>query len=692
MRSTATAISILILAALTVSVASATVPPRINYQGHLTDGGGAPLNGYYDLWFAIYGDSTDWTPLYWTEQHMAVLVDDGLFSVLLGRDYPLTADVFDDDECWLSISIGGDPEIRPRMRFTSVPWALRAAVADSVLYGGGTAPHDHDSLYCRKYELYNPGFINTPTNPVDWTKLKNVPAGIADGVDSVGTGGGFSLPYQGESYTSSSAFWVRNLNGGSVGSAIKGEHLTTGAVGQLGYGTYGVYGYSASDWAAYFEGKSYFGGWVGIGTTAPQSPLHVEGTLTLDNTIRADDTDGLYFASAGGYAMRIQDNGYVGIGTTAPETQCHINGTLTLDQKLMADDAGGLELATDEGTTRVKITDGGLVGIGTLTPETGLHVKGSLTVDNAIYADDEDGLYINTAGGYAMRLLDNGYVGIGTNTPETLCHINGSLTVDQTILADDSGGLNFATDDGGIQMKITDDGDIGIGTTDPGSHQLCVKSSGGGASGATLYCENDNATNGIAASFDNESSDVTVLMAQHGSGDILRCDSWVGGWHWVFKVENDGRTTVSELVITGGADLSENFDVDDAASVEVKPGMVVSIDPVNAGKLTVSREGYDRRVAGVVSGAGGVETGVVMGQKGTEADGDVPVALTGRVYCWADASHGAIEPGDLLTSSTTPGHAMKVTDYERSNGAILGKAMSSLDSGKGLVLVLVTLQ
>jgi len=68
------------------------------------------------------------------------------------------------------------------------------------------------------------------------------------------------------------------------------------------------------------------------------------------------------------------------------------------------------------------------------------------------------------------------------------------------------------------------------------------------------------------------------------------------------------------------------------------------------------------------------------------------VALTGRVYVQADTSNGAIKPGDLLTTSGTPGRAMKVSDHVRAQGAILGKAMTALNEGKGLVLVLVTLQ
>jgi hypothetical protein len=160
----------------------------------------------------------------------------------------------------------------------------------------------------------------------------------------------------------------------------------------------------------------------------------------------------------------------------------------------------------------------------------------------------------------------------------------------------------------------------------------------------------------------------------------------------------NGNARVGVLQITGGADFAENFEVSEVtssgedATPKVEPGMVVSLDPASPGKLTLSARGYDRRVAGVVSGAGGVKPGMVMSQEGTLADGKFPVALTGRVYCWVDASHGAVEVGDLLTTSPTPGHAMKVMDTAKAQGAIIGKAMTTLKSGKGLVLVLVNLQ
>jgi hypothetical protein len=147
---------------------------------------------------------------------------------------------------------------------------------------------------------------------------------------------------------------------------------------------------------------------------------------------------------------------------------------------------------------------------------------------------------------------------------------------------------------------------------------------------------------------------------------------------------------VRTLTILGGADLAEPFQLS-SKTQQASQGTVVVIDEENPGQLRMSDRAYDKRVAGILSGAGGVEPGIRLRQKGV-IEGSQNVALTGRVYALADASNGPIKPGDLLTTSDTPGHAMKVTDQSRAQGAILGKAMSGLEQGKGLVLVLVTLQ
>jgi hypothetical protein len=124
---------------------------------------------------------------------------------------------------------------------------------------------------------------------------------------------------------------------------------------------------------------------------------------------------------------------------------------------------------------------------------------------------------------------------------------------------------------------------------------------------------------------------------------------------------------------------------------QIAKGSVVVIDDAHPGQLKLSTLAYDTRVAGIISGANGINPGIALHQEGA-LEGGQNVALSGRVYVQADAEFGAIKAGDLLTTSSTPGHAMKVTNHANSQGAILGKAMSGLNEGRGMVLVLVTLQ
>ena len=151
----------------------------------------------------------------------------------------------------------------------------------------------------------------------------------------------------------------------------------------------------------------------------------------------------------------------------------------------------------------------------------------------------------------------------------------------------------------------------------------------------------------------------------------------------------DGRTKTRSVEITGGADLAEHFATADKAPV--KPGTVMVIDAHHPGKLKVSGAAYDGKVVGIVSGAGGVNTGLTLRQDDT-LEGDLVVAIAGRVYCKAEAHSAPIEPGDLLTTSNVAGHCMKASDREQAYGAVIGKALTGLDKGEGLVLVIVNLQ
>lgn len=132
----------------------------------------------------------------------------------------------------------------------------------------------------------------------------------------------------------------------------------------------------------------------------------------------------------------------------------------------------------------------------------------------------------------------------------------------------------------------------------------------------------------------------------------------------------------------GGGDYAENF----ASEDDVEPGTVLVIGDL--GLLTPCQTDYDTRASGVVSGAGSLSPGSIM-QGQTDTEHKVTVALAGQVYAKADATYGAISIGDLLTTSPTKGYAMRVDDRGRAVGAIIGKALSSLDSGTGLVRMMV---
>lgn len=159
------------------------------------------------------------------------------------------------------------------------------------------------------------------------------------------------------------------------------------------------------------------------------------------------------------------------------------------------------------------------------------------------------------------------------------------------------------------------------------------------------------------------------------------------------KLEVNGDVKVSgSIFLTGdivltNADCAEDFDI--VNSEQVVPGTVLIIN--EGGALRPSHQAYDKCVAGVVSGAGDFRPGITL-DKQAETNNRLPVALVGKVYCNVDSQYGRIEVGDLLTTSPTPGYAMKVSDPLKAFGAVIGKALRGWTEGQGLIPILVALQ
>jgi hypothetical protein len=172
---------------------------------------------------------------------------------------------------------------------------------------------------------------------------------------------------------------------------------------------------------------------------------------------------------------------------------------------------------------------------------------------------------------------------------------------------------------------------------------------------------------------------VVDVGAEGNEGDVRVFDG-----DGELRIHLDGASGDVKLL---GADCAEDFTVRDAAAIE--PGSVLVID--DGGALRESTAAYDRRVAGVVSGAGSFGPGIVLDKQRGLAERR-PVALIGKVCCKVDADCGAIAVGDLLTTAPTRGHAMKAADPQRAFGAVIGKALAPLSRGRGVIPILVALQ
>lgn len=211
--------------------------------------------------------------------------------------------------------------------------------------------------------------------------------------------------------------------------------------------------------------------------------------------------------------------------------------------------------------------------------------------------------------------------------------------------------------------------------------------------GAAIYGENNaggaagffrSGSGGGLYSESNSPSFAAVTGVQSGAGAAIFGENKGTGPAAYFK----GTVLVTDDVQLVNADCAEDFDV--AGTVDIDCGTVVTLS--DEGGVEPSLAAYDRRVAGIVSGAGNYRPAIVLDKQADSAGRRVPVALLGKVWCKVDARSAAIAVGDLLTTSATPGHAMKADDPVRAFGAVIGKALRAMPGGTGLIPVLVTLQ
>ena len=602
---------------------------EFTYQGQLKNGG-VPAGGYHDFIFRLYDADTGGAQVGSDVVVASLLVNDGLFTAELD----FGSGVFTGDALWLQVSVrdsdvgGAYSDLSPRQPLNAAPYALYA------LDGPGSSGFwaaSGNNIYNS-----NSGFVGIgTTDPLCELEVADYTPG--DGATSA-------------------------VTADDAGGAVAAYSSTLGFP---------------------FE---HYAGRVSLFSNA----------MTMGLDLRADALDSDIRFYAGGFAaanerMRITESGRVGIGTSDPSATLEVVRAVGASADFAISgshpDGIGVRGSSDDGFG-VFGAGGGVGGIGVYGFAGGADSMGVFGVSLG-----EDGYagYFNGRGCFMGDL--------GVNVQDPVATLDVLSFSEQTAVR----GVTSGTGVYGLHDSTTGTFPGVWGATDSlasgasGVRGFVNSTSPGSASTGVRGHNNSTTTNGygVHGSHDGNGTGVYGVCnngygvfggSTHGTG-VHGSSTYGYAGRFEGTVQINGTAEVDVLQING-ADLAEKFPV----SEDVEAGVVVEIDPDNPGQLRVARGAYNRRVAGVASGAGDIPAGAILGNlPGSE---DAPaIALSGRVWVRCDTAHAAIEVGDMLTTSNTPGQAMAVRNFSRAHGAVIGKAMTPLAQGEaGLVLVLVDLQ
>ncbi len=664
--------------AATLADETRTIPGTVWYQGFLADvDTGDPINGTSTIIVQLYSAESGGSSLWGPETHSNITIVEGWFNIELGATVSLPA--FDAPPYYLQLTVDGEI-FTPRLKLASAPTALRSSVAE---LGDG----DWAISGINVYRLTG-----------------NV--GIGDATPD------YKLDVE-----------------GSVGATTyygDGSNLT------------GIAGTSDNDWAINGDNVYHLLGRVGVGTANPENTFHVSGAgveaggvsgwsevvgrfrrtgsshtgLSIDATLAHDPI--LYLAENGRarWSMRsdasegrnleirfhgngaainaatVDTLGRIGIGTRDPSAYVTVLGATT---------AECIEaLSTSTGASRI-------VNIERTQPSANgndmlqIHMADGSN-DGAEFIEFERGSAVEARVKANGDILTNGSVGIGTSsmTPGARLHITETEYVDPVLVEVD----------GEVAFNVSDIGGVGVNCLGAGTG-LSVHNVDGYSNPAftVSHLGSYSVVAGIYATEPATANDnILYLQANAGTTTDFQFIECVYGFmgDTEFKVNANGNV-YADGGYYGPADFAEMLAVSSGAR-SVEAGDVMVIDPGSDRSITMSSKARSTLVAGIYSTAPGFvgsprdwDKAVGEDQSGTFSFDDmatlhdeIPLAVMGIVPCKVSAENGPIEPGDLLVTSDTPGHAMR--DASPPVGAVIAKALGSLHSGTGVIEVLVTLQ
>ena len=632
------------LALLAAPGEAAPLGTAFTYQGRLTESGSG-VTGSYDLQFTLLDAAVGGNQVVPPVVAPSVAVNNGLFTTSL--DFGGSA--FDGRAFWLQIGVrpsGGGGAFTPLLtlqQISPVPYAVYALSAGSG--GGGGFLTSGTSAY------YLTGSVGIGTS---------TPQSALDVHGDIGVTGAMSA-------------------GGPVSGVSSGRPFG-----------YAVYGYDTSvnvtSSAGVFPSSAKPVG--SLSNNVESKNMDEEGAGASPATVTQGNTGGVFGSSAAG----------VGVwGTSVTSEGVHGEsrdswGVFGSSQSSLG--VFGQSTSPADGTGVLGRYDGlghagGGKGVFGYSSAIGVGVLGISEFGDGVSGRSNFG---GKSGVYGYTEVASGYGGYFKNGAAGTGLAGESVSGTAVSAASTSGWGLYA-------HSQTDNGAFGQTFGDGAAGVLGRNDGPTGAGGKAVWGYAKNGATGVYG----ESAQGDGVWGQSNASDksgIFGLNTTATGWGGYFvnsaggealhaegNAFINGSMTVKVLTING-ADVAEPFAV---STRDVPKGSVMVIDEEHPGQLKMSDRAYDQRVAGILSGANGIRAGICLSQQGFN-DGGQNVALSGRVYVLADASAGAIKPGDLLTTSDTPGYAMRVADHARAQGAVIGKAMGSLPEGKGMVLVLVTLE
>jgi len=458
-----------------VYYSSAQVPRMINYQGKLTNATGAPVNDTIPMVFSIYSDEGG-TNLLWTETQTTVIVDKGVFNVLLGSVNPIPDSVFNGSVRYLGVKVESDPEITPRKPMVSVPYAYRASsvgggsddkwkfritdTADTSIttrgnWGiaryGATLYGDMDSTHVNLGVSCTTG-ISTHSN-----KYCTVAGGLANTASESATtvGGGY-----------------RNIASGFIATVAGGDsNIASNNFATVGGGHIN----SASNSYA-FVGGGYFNTASGTSATVGGGERNIaSGWLAT--------VGGGYYDTASGYTSTIGGGYYNTVtnsqGTIAGGGHNYASGGQATIAGGYYNTAGPYHYSTVGGGERntasayYSTVPGGYgdTASGYCSFAAGYQVRVDADYTFAF------GNNFTTSASHAVIFYDSGTpikVGIGTTSPSTTLHVQGDALVKST-----GGSVSLSGSDGAMEIWGTDGAFIDLKDSESDDYDFRITQVGG---------------------------------------------------------------------------------------------------------------------------------------------------------------------------------------------------------------------